>query len=136
MTTLNEARGAIYEAFVAGWGSTSLFTFDNESFDPPDDAAWARLTVRHAIRAQESLGGIGARKFESEGSAIVQCFAPLDSGASLADALAEVARSIFEGKTLLPEVIRFTSAEIQEIGPTDAWYQINCTASFSYTQTK
>jgi hypothetical protein len=133
MTTLNDARGIIYAAFVAGIGATP-FTLDNENYDPPTDAVWYRLAVRHADRNQESLGGLGARKFESEGSVFVQCFAPLDSGAALADTLAETARSIFEGKTLTQ--IRFTSAAVREIGPTDDWYQINVEATFTYTETK
>ena len=55
MTTLNEARGAIYAAFVAGWGATSAYTFDNENFDPPTEAVWARTTVRHGSRASGSV---------------------------------------------------------------------------------
>jgi len=136
MTTLNDARGAIYAAFVAGWGATSAYTFDNESYDPPANANWVRLVVRHDDRVQESLGGLGRRKFESGGSVIIQCFAPLDSGAASADTLASAARSIFEGKTFNPEYIRFTSAVVREIGPTDDWYQINVEAFFTYTETK
>ena len=136
MTTLNDARGAIYSTFVTDWGATSAITFDNENFDPPADTVWARLTVRHTSRDQESLGPVGGRKFESEGSVIIQCFAPLDSGASLADTLAQVAQGIFEGKTLLPENIRFTSAVVLEIGPTEDWYQTNVTAFFTYSETK
>lgn len=137
MTTLNEAREAIYAAFVAGWGATSDYTFDNEDgFNPPTEDDWVRLVVRHSGRAQESLGGIGHRKFESVGSVIVQCFAPLDTGAKGADTLATAVRAIFEGKTLSPEQIRFTSAVVTEIGATDAWYQTNVEAFFTYTETK
>ncbi len=136
MTTLNDARGAIYGAFETGWGSTSEFTFDNETFKPPKGASWARHVVRHAVRDQESLGGPGRRKFESSGSAITQCFGPLDKGVEGVDTLAEVAQGIFEGKTLLPEGIRFTSAVVTEIGPTEDWYQINVESFFTYTETK
>ncbi len=136
MTTLNEARGAIYGAFNTGWGTTSNFTFDDENFTPPAEETFARLAVRHNSRIQESLGGIGRRKFESGGSAIIQCFAPLDTGAEGADTLAIVARNIFEGKTLLPEGIRFTAVEVREIGPGDDHYQINVEAFFTYTETK
>lgn len=136
MAGLNEARGAIYEAFEAGWGATSAFTLDNEKFDPPADAVWARLAVRHVARAQETLGGEGNRKFESIGSAIVQCFGPLDKGVEGVDTLAEVAQGIFEGKTLLPENIHFTSSVVTEIGPTDDAYQINVESLFTYRETK
>ena len=111
-------------------------TLDNEKYAPPADTAWYRCVVRHDARAQESLGGITHRKFESVGAVIIQCFGPLDSGTVSADTLAETAQSIFEGKTLSPEGIRFTSAAIIEIGPTEDWYQINVEAFFTYTETK
>jgi hypothetical protein len=136
MVTLNDARGAIYTAFVAGWGATSPFLLDNEKFDSPPLAEWARTVVRHAARAQETLGSEGNRKFESVGSVITQCFGPLDSGTEGVDTLAKVAQGIFEGKTLLPENIHFTASVVTEIGPTDDAYQINVEAFFTYTETK
>jgi hypothetical protein len=136
MTTLNDARGAIYGHFVTGWAGLAPFVFDNEKFNSPPLGVWARLVVRHAVRAQETLGGTGNRKFESLGSAILQCFGPLDKGAEGVDTLAELGQSIFEGKTILPENIHFTSAVIQEIGATDDAYQINVEAFFTYTETK
>lgn len=136
MTGLNEARGAIYTAFVAAWGGTSALDLDNEDFVPPVDLPWARLVVRHSTRGQISLGGVGARKFESVGSVIIQCFGPLESGTLEADTLAEVAMGILEGKTLSPEGINFTAARPIEIGAGDDHYQINVEALFSYIQTK
>jgi hypothetical protein len=136
MTTLNDARGAIYGHFVTGWAAIAPLDLDNEDFDPPAGGVYARLVVRHAARAQETLGGAGNRKFESVGSTIVQCFGPLDKGAAGVDTLAELAQSILEGKTLLPENIHFTAAAVTEIGPTDDAYQINVEAFFTYTETK
>ncbi len=135
MTTLNEARGIIYTAYIAGSGldEDTHVDLDNEHFDPPDDA-WARVVVRHAVRGQESLGGVGLRKFESVGTAIVQCFAPLESGAAGADTLAQVAMGIFEGKTLTG--VRFTAAAPIEIGAGKDFYQINVECFFTYSETK
>jgi hypothetical protein len=135
MTTLNEARGIIYTAYLADAGlDTAHLTLDNEHFDPPELEAWARLVVRHAGRAQESLGGVGLRKFESVGTAIIQCFSPLEDGAEGADTLAQVAMGIFEGKTLTG--VRFTAAAPIEIGAGDDFYQINVECFFSYTELK
>lgn len=133
MTTLNEARGIINTAFIAGWPNSDL-TLDNENYVPPTAAPWARLVVRHAARGQESLGGVGLRKFESVGTAIIQCFQPLETGTDGADTLAQVAMGIFEGKTLTG--VRFTAAAPVEIGPGKDWYQVNVECFFSYTQTK
>ena len=138
MTTVNEAAGRIYEAFLAGWTATaaSAVTFDNEKFKPPPDGDWARVTVRLLNRQQESLGPLNGRKFQDTGVVFVQCFTPLNVGRSRADTLAANARSIFEGKTLLPEGIRFTSATVREIGAGEEWYQINVQADFTFTETK
>lgn len=136
MTTLAEARERIYGDFITGWGATSDFTFDNEDFKAPASSPWARVAIRHTARAQESLGPVNGRKFESTGSVFIQCFSPLDGGRTAADTLAAAAQGIFEGKHLLPEGIRFTGSAITEVGPTEDWYQINVEAFFTYTETK
>jgi hypothetical protein len=138
MTTLGQARERIYESFVTDWGATSAFTFDNEEFDPPTGTPWVRLAVRHTASNQETLGGIGQRKYERIGSVFVQCFTPLDSGVASADNLASIARAVFEGKTLAPagEAIHFFDVVVREVGPDGAWYQINVEAFFTYHETK
>lgn len=135
MTTLNEAAGRIYQDFNTDWAALTPLTFDGEEFDPPA-GSWVRLTVRHNVSQQESLGGVGRRKFERGGLVIVQCFTPLDLGRATADNLATVARNVFEGKTLTPENIRFTAVLTREIGPSEVWFQINVEAAFTYTETK
>lgn len=135
--TLDEAVKRIYETFITDWAATSPFTLDNEDYTPPkptDD--WVRVAIRHSGGGQASLGDVGNRKFDRFGSVFVQCFTPIDKGRKGADTLAAVARTIFEGKTLSPESIRFTSASVREIGPERGWYQVNMEASFNYTETK
>ena len=135
--TLTEATERIYQTFKTDWGVTSPLVFDNEkSVAPKPTDDWVRLSVRHNTSNQESLGGVGFRKFERGGSVFVQCFTPLDKGRAGADALAEAARNIFEGKTLSPESIRFTNTIVQEIGEDDGWYVVNVESLFTYTETK
>lgn len=136
MATLPQARERIYERFVAAWGSTSAFCFDNEKFDPPTGAEWVRVSVRHRASVQDSLGEPGLRKFERIGAVFVQCFVPLDKGLSAADNLATAARNVFEGRTFNPEAIHFFDAATRELGPDGAWYQVNVEASFIYHETK
>lgn len=130
---LNEARGIIYAALVAGIGGTS-YTFDNEAYDPPADAAWVRLSMRHTGRTLDTLAPVGNRKFEASGSVIVQVFAPLDTGAAGCDAVVETVRALFEGVTL--SGIFFYGAVVREIGPGDDWYQTNVEAAFTYNEVK
>lgn len=135
--TLTQARERIYQTFTTDWGVTSPVQFDSEKFQTPvptDD--WVRVSVRHNSSSQESLGGVGNRKFMRGGSVFVQCFTPLDKGAKGADVLALTAKNIFEGKTFAPESIRFTDVVVREIGPSSGWYQTNVEASFNYDEIK
>ena len=138
VATLNQATERIYQTFQTDWGTTSVFTFDNEEFDPPEAGVdWVRLAVRHFDSNQETLGGVGNRKFLREGRIFVQCFTALDKGRAAADNLATIARNIFEGKTLGTESIRCTDSVVREIGPIDdGFYQVNVEIAFNYDEVK
>jgi len=134
MTTLNEAREAIYGVFVAVW--TEPYTLDNERFDPPDDAAWARLTVRHTGGTQETLGPAGSRKFARTGSCFVQIFVPTDQGVQELDTLATLAREAFEGVSIAGTTVRFQNVVLRESGPDKKWYGAVIEAEFEYDETR
>lgn len=136
MTDIVAAREAIYQAFVDAWGATTAFTFDNEEFEPPADAAWARLAVRHNGSTQETLGRAGNRKFARFGSAFVQVFTPINQGAREADTLAKQAREVFEGVSLAGTTVRFYDVIVREVGPDGKWYQTNVEATFEYDETR
>lgn len=132
MTTLSEAREAIYEAFRVGYADETKCYFDNEVADVEDE--WVRLTVRHTTGDQETLGPVGNRKFERGGSVIIQIFILLDKATARADELASLVRNIFEGKTI--SQIRFRGVITREIGEGTKWYQLNVEAPFRYNETK
>lgn len=138
MPTLAAARELIYEQFLNNYTglAASAITADNEKFDPPVEAAWGRFSVRHTGRAQESLGGVGLRKFTSIGSAFFQIFTPENQGTNEADLLAEEARDLLEGLSLDGTNIRFTNASVTEIGVKDGWYGLVVEGSFEYTEAK
>jgi len=138
MVTIVEARTKIYELFLANYTAlpAAQVTADNENFETPEGLPWGRLSVRHATRAQESLGGLGLRKFTSVGAAFFQVFVPKDQGVKQADELAQAARVIFEGVSIYGNDIRFTSCDIREAGPEDGWYGLVVEALFQYTETK
>lgn len=139
MTTLVEAKQIILDAFVLGWAAqTPVFITGEDHDDPPIDAPFVRITIRHFTRNQETLGGTGARKFEAAGSIVVQVFAPLDEGTTPADNLASNVQAILEAKTLTGAgtEVHTNSATITEIGETDDGYQINVSTSFYYQQIK
>ena len=135
MTTLNQARTAIYEEFQTVWGATTPFTFDNEKYTPPD-TEWVRLTVRHTASTQDTLGAQGNRRFERIGSAFVQIFVPTDQGTTRADELATIARETFEGKSLTGTTIRFLDVIVRETGVDGQFYVVVVEATFQYDETR
>lgn len=140
MTTIAQAREAMYQAFVDVWDPVggplkSAYTFDNEQFDPPTDASWVRMTVRHNDSDQNTLGRKGNRKFGRPGSVLIQVFTPTDTGRSV-DALADDARDIFEGNALAGTTVRFYGATVREAGKDGKWDLTIVEAPFDYEQTK
>jgi hypothetical protein len=136
MVTLAVAREVIYQKWVDDWGATSLFTFDNEKYNPPSGSAWARVGVRHRGSALESIGGAGNNNYQRTGVLFVQVFTPIDQGVSEADSLSQAARAIFEGITLSNNAIRFNNAVIREVGSDGSWYQVNVECEFQYDERK
>lgn len=133
MTTMNAAREAVYSRWVAQWGTTSPFTFDNEAFDTPA-VAWARVTIRHTGSAQETLGETGNRRFRRSASVFVQLYGLVDRGTSVLDTLATTARGIFEGVSF--SGLDFTNAVVRESGNDGKWFQYVVEAFFDYEETK
>ena len=139
MTTMPEAREAIYQFFLDGWlpdtgvdgytlnadgtswdadpnGARTPYTFDNEEFDPPD-GPWVRFSFRNRNRGQETLGAAPNRRFGTRSSAFVQYFEPPGSGTATADSHMDKALSIFEGKRITGTTLRVVSATARELGP-------------------
>jgi hypothetical protein len=138
MTTTPQAVQAILDAFDDVWsvGPVSAYTFDGEQFDPPDNASWVRVSIRHTFAGQESLGVESNRRFRREGAVFVQCFSPANQGSKAAVDLAHTARAIFEGVTLAGTSVNFTDCSIRETGPDDKWYGVTLEALFAYDEIK
>ncbi|AKQ75856.1 tail terminator [Roseobacter phage RDJL Phi 2] len=138
MTTLTEAREAIYLAFTTAWGSETDFTFDNEDHKPPKDQPWVRLVVRHEGGDQETLGPVGNRKFSRTGRVLIQVFTPENSGTARTDELLTLARNTFEGVTLAGTTVRFHGVTTREVGSShrEKWFQSIVDAPFEYDETR
>ena len=136
MTTLPEAREAIYNTFNTAWGATSSFTFDNEKYAKPATDPWVRVSVRHQFGTQETLGKPGNRRFARFGAVFIQIFTLENTGTEDADTLAATARAIFEGVSLTGTTVRFRDVIIREEGLDGKWYQTVVEATFEYDETK
>lgn len=133
MTTLSQAKEAVYTRFVAQWGSTSPFVFDNEELEEPD-GPWVRLTVRGVGRAQETLGRVGNRKFRTAAAVFVQVYTRTNTGVKQGDALATQAKDIFEATSF--SGLDFNDGEVRETGPDGKWYQHMAEIAFDYEEIK
>ena len=136
MATINQVRELVYQTFVSGWGTTTVFTFENEKFDPPNNASWVRLSVRNTISSQETLGKITNRKFQRNAIIFAQIYTLADSmGMKPGDTLGETLRSILEGKTLSSEAYT-TSTLLREAGTEGAWFVLIAETNLVYFDTK
>lgn len=135
MTTINEAREAIYARWVANTSiAAANYSFDNEKYDPPDSGQWARLSVRNTGSAQSTLGPTNGRRFRRTASVFVQLYDEVDQGLRQLDILARETRGIFEGVSF--SGLRFTNVVIRETGADGKWFQVVVEAFFDYEETK
>jgi hypothetical protein len=135
MTTENEARDAIYDRWRDQWGSTTPYALGDEAYKPSETVpAWARVTVRHEDRRQTSLGGVGNRRFRTDGRIFVQVFVNRDRGDKTLDAFLTQAREVFEAQIL--GGVWVTSARARELGVDGKWQQGQVEAAFNYEEVK
>ena len=93
---LTEARNAIYIRFQTQFPSLPT-ALDNQTFQPPTDASWARVNVIFNAGFQSSLGRTGNRRFEKRGILDVQVFVPLNSATNILDGLCQDVLNLYEG---------------------------------------
>jgi hypothetical protein len=138
MTTINQARAAIYEKFINDWPSQSIvtpFTFPNETFDSTElNEPWVRVSVNNTDANQETLGPKGLRKYRREGTIYIQCFDLSNNGLKTLDEIAANARGIFEGETF--DGVYVDDSVIRESGPDGRWFMVVVSCFFHYNQTK
>jgi len=135
MTTLNEARDAVYDRFSAQWGTTSVYQLDNQDLRLAEGTAnWARLAVRQMDSNQDTLGPSGSRRFRRSAMTFIQIFVPSNKGTKEGDDLSQTARGVFEGTSF--SGLDFTDGMIREVGPDGKWFQYVVEVKFSYDEIK
>ena len=138
MTTIAQAKDAMLTEYVTNTIlASSQVTLENEQFEPPADTAWVRASVRHFDGGQDSLGGVGLRKFSRVGALFVQIFIPQDTGGTApADTIAQEARTLLEGKHLTGTTINLLTSNIREIGQVDGYFVVVVETGFEYIETR
>lgn len=134
----NEARRAIYDAFIAGWpgafSPTVPYALGNEKLDPPDPPEYVLCEVHHSPNDQHTLAPIGSRVFDRRGLVVVRIFSAVDRGLRRLDDLATAACDIFEGKRL--SSVSFFVATFREDGQVDGKNLGSVAVPFTYDQIK
>jgi len=133
VTTISQAREAINQRWIDGWGNRTPYTFSNESYKP-DTRAWARVTARHEFGRQDTLGGEGNRKFLYGGRLFLQLFTLRDRGTKEIDDHAQFAKDIFEGRKF--DGVWVTRAVPRELGEDGPWHMLTVECEFTYEQVK
>lgn len=136
MTTLNEAREAVYQRFVDNFTGVALerIVFDNEELEDTGTGNWVRVSVRSTGRVQDTLGRVGNRRFRSSAIVFVQVYTETNTGLKQADTLTKEAADIFEGVSF--SGLDFRSALVTETGPDGKLYQSVVEAEFDYDEIK
>jgi hypothetical protein len=134
LTTSVQFIEAVYSEFFVAWVNTTPICFDSDFFDSRGVLQFVRFSVRHSPDTEQTLGGLGERKFTRKGIIFIQVFSSIDSKNATTMVLAEKARDVFEGKSFNDYYI-FKSG-LREIGIKDGYYQINVTHEFSYNECK
>lgn len=104
---------------------------------PKASEPWAMVTVNHNVSPQRTFGEPGNRRFERLGILIVQVFTPmsLEQGLTLGEDLGTIVRDAYEGNKT-PSGVWFRNTKLQEVGPSDPWWQLNVSTEFNYDELK
>lgn len=136
MTTVDQAREAVHQRWVAQWGTTTGYVFEAETEKTFDKgtAPWARVTVRQVSGGQACLAPKGERLYLRYALVMIQIFTPLNNGMKLGSTLAQQARELYEGEEF--SGLDFTNGQVREVGPDGRWYMHAVDVEFSYDETK
>lgn len=145
IATIAAARDEILLHFTTKWNAGTppipLLLYDDKHRDLPDDAPYARITIKHntfpqvTIGAPVAQGGNGVR-FRRFGIVTVQVFEISGGGLTNSDILVDLALDAFEGEKTGLDRVEFRNARANEIGQDGPWFQTNVIAEFVYDRLK
>lgn len=121
-TTINQAREAIYKTLVDNWVTTPI-VFQDENYTPQSNSYWVRLSMKHLESSQDTLGGVGFRRFVRRSRVFIQVFGPSNAGLKTLDEYATTIAALYEGKGRLENTnMRIYNVTINE-GVVDGHFQ-------------
>lgn len=131
----DEARDEMLAVFKAAWDTTAVpnnvVYSDVAGSKPFGDAAWARVSIRHATGGQSSLiGDVGQKRHTETGTLWVQVFAPAGDGSVTAYSLATMVRNAY--RAVRGSTVWYRNHRLQEAGSSGAFEQVNVLVDFNY----
>ena len=103
--------------------------YDNQDFDPPNNANWCRLTIIPGDTDQVSIGAPASNRERTVGVMIAQLFVPLHVGDGVLLELADSVRAAF--KRLTADAVVFQTPKISSKPARDrSWWRINVACPF------
>ncbi len=143
--TLTEGRDEILSHFTTAWNAGTppipVLLYDDKHRDLPDDAPYARITIKHNVFPQVTIGATVAEggngvRFRRFGIVTVQVFEISGGGLTSSDILVDLVLDAFEGEKTGPDRIEFRNARANEIGQDGPWFQTNVIVEFVYDRVK
>lgn len=133
--TYEQARKEIQSHFATNFTelSSDRLAWDNVAFSiPKDDKPWIRVSVQNNISNYVSVGSL--RQIRREGVVSIQVFTVENTETLTASRIVDNIVDVFE--THLANKVRFRSPNVQNIGISDGWYQVNIAVSFYFDDFK
>ncbi len=132
--TPTEARDEVLTLINAAWPASTgpLYYWDvsHETPSPEDEPFWGRVTMRHNIGQDDSIGG---RLFLNAGTITVQMFSIFGNGLSTSDQTAKVVLDSMR-RASTPGGVWFRNVRYSEIGQDGSWFHTQVLADFEYTE--
>jgi hypothetical protein len=133
------ARAEMFAAVVTGLAGIQGITMKwqgKDSNDPPvNQSPYIFASINTANEAQSSLANAFSKmRWKSEGTLMVQCFAPLNKGSIDAAMGMALALKRHFRKLSTPGGVWFRNVSAKEGGASAAWYQVNFKATFSFDE--
>jgi len=139
IATIADARDEILLHFRTAWdlGTTTRLLYDDKHRDLPDNANFARITIRHNLAEHVTIGGRtgsggAGQRFRRHGLVTVQIFTVSGDGLTTSDTLVQLALDAFEGQRTASDRVEFRNVRANEIGQDGPWFHTNVIAEFVY----
>ena len=142
---LADGRDEILLHFTTAWNAGTppipLLLYDDKKRDLPPNAPYARITIKHNVFPQTTIGATVAKggngvRFRRFGIVTVQVFELSGDGLTSSDVLVDLALDAFEGEKTGLDRVEFRNARANEIGQDGPWFQTNVIAEFTYDRVK